>query len=121
MINTRHSTWAGSLFTWQLLVHAEEAPLQGEVVAVETWLWREIALIRNPAHGFCAQTGYNNCDAGVSIYGRQGKATKNGEEVGWFYNYPCDYAEHGGSEVSDPEGGIMVQPVYYSFCCCRKG
>ena len=30
----------------------EEAPLQVEVAAVETWLWREIALTRNPAHGF---------------------------------------------------------------------
>ena len=31
---------------------AGEAPLQGEEAAVETWSWREIALISNPAQGF---------------------------------------------------------------------
>ena len=52
MTNTRRTTWAGSLFTWRPLVLAEEAPLQEEAVAVETWFWREIALIRNPAQSF---------------------------------------------------------------------
>ena len=32
----------------------------------------------------CAQTAYN-CDAEVSIYGKKGKATKNGMIVGRFY------------------------------------
>ena len=52
IINTRHTTWVGSLFTWRPLVLAEGAPLQGEEVAVETWLWREMPLIRNPAQSF---------------------------------------------------------------------
>ena len=33
LINTLHSTWRGSLFTWQQQQPAEEAPLQEEVVA----------------------------------------------------------------------------------------
>lgn len=36
LINTQHSTWRGSLFTWQQQQPAGEAPLQEEAVAART-------------------------------------------------------------------------------------
>ena len=43
---------------------------------------------------------YSNCDAEVSIYGLNGKATENGQLVGRFYNFGCDRGDKGGYEVS---------------------
>ena len=70
----------------------------------------------------CAETQYRNCDAEVSIHGKTGKATKNGEKIGAFYNYECNRAANGGSEVSRSVSDITRFPdpyPYYSFCCCR--
>ena len=47
----------------------------------------------------CSQTIYANCDGEVSVYGRERKASKNGENVGYFYNYKCNSAANGGSEA----------------------
>ena len=68
----------------------------------------------------CAQTIFRNCDAEVSIYGKKGKATKNGMSVGSFYNYHCNNGGNGGSEVSSSDETVMNYGPYFSFCCCRK-
>ena len=68
----------------------------------------------------CAQTQYTNCDAEVSIYGKEGKATQNGQTVGWFYNYNCNEGSNGGNEASVSDENIMNYSGYFSFCCCRK-
>ena len=70
----------------------------------------------------CAQTVLGNCDAEVSIYGKKGKATKNGMIVGAFYNYGCNKGYFGGgTETSSSDESIMnyYQFPYFSFCCCR--
>ena len=71
------------------------------------------------------------------MYGRPGKAAQNGEVVGLFYNYPCNFADRGGSEASSPNEGIMDTPpppvfqlllllkgiiktTYVSFWCSQK-
>ena len=46
MISTLPTTWRGSLSTWRLLLPAEEAHLQGELVAVRTKWWPETELTR---------------------------------------------------------------------------
>ena len=85
-----------------------------------------VVLVRNTADKktcteLCSQTEFTNCDAEVSIHGRVGKATQNGQRVGSFYNYPCDYADNGGIEVTDAEEAVMSKTGwYYSFCCCQK-
>ena len=33
------------------------------------------------------------------MYGRERKASKNGETVGYFYNYKCNASASGGSEA----------------------
>ena len=48
----------------------------------------------------CAQITFRNCTAKVSIYGKKGKATKNGMIVGAFYNYAFNHGANAGSEVS---------------------
>ena len=69
----------------------------------------------------CAQTAYSNYDAEVSIYGKKGKATKNGMIVGAFYNYSCNHGTYGGNEVSSSDETVMnYDGGYFSFCCCRK-
>ncbi|PFX27606.1 hypothetical protein AWC38_SpisGene7670 [Stylophora pistillata] len=50
-----------------------------------------------------AASSYPNCDGEVSIYGRERKATQNGEMVGSFYNYKCGHGAKGGSEASYPD------------------
>ena len=82
-------------------------------------------MVRNTADGktcaqICAQTQFSNCDAEVSIYGKEGKATQNGQVVGYFYNYNCNYAPNGGSEASVSDETVMNFSSYFSFCCCRK-
>ena len=68
----------------------------------------------------CSQSSYPNCDGEVSVYGRERKATQNGEIVGSFFNYGCDYGLKGGSEATVDNETIMGSNVYFSFCCCRK-
>ena len=110
---------------WQSLHMAAAAACRGSTPSGGSGCCGNAVVARNDADKkscdeLCGQTVYNNCDAGVSIYGRQGKANENGEVVGSFYNYPCDYVEHGGSEASSPEINIINSSGYYSFCCCRK-
>ena len=61
----------------------------------------------------CAQTAYN-CDAEVSIYGKKGKATKNGMIVGRFYNNCCHHGANGGSKVSTSSSDETVITVIIS-------
>ena len=68
----------------------------------------------------CAASSYPNCDGEVSLYGRERKATENGEIVGSFYNYECDGAANRGREASSADQGVMSSSIYFSFCCCRK-
>ena len=46
MISTLRTTWRGSLSTWRLLLPAEVAQLQEELVAVTTRWWQETPLTR---------------------------------------------------------------------------
>lgn len=82
-------------------------------------------MVRNTANlktcgEICSQSSYPNCDGEVSIYGRERKATQNGEMVGSFYNYACSSPQNGGSEASSANEGVMSSSIYFSFCCCRK-
>ena len=111
---------------WQSLHMAAAAACRGSTPSGGSGCCGNVVLVRNTVEKkscqqLCAQTQYNNCDAEVSVHGRVGKATQNGQMVGSFYNYPCNYAENGGSEASNPDERIMGQTWYYSFCCCRKG
>ena len=96
----------------------------------EHGFWRHLVfsnafMVRNTADAktctqICSQTIYSNCDGEVSLYGRERKASKNGETVGFFYNYKCNYGANGGSEVSNADESVMGSGLYFSFCCCRK-
>ena len=46
MISTLPTTWRGSLSTWRLLLPAEVAHLQGDLVAVRTKWWQETPMTR---------------------------------------------------------------------------
>ena len=114
---------------WQSLHMAAACCLQRKHRHRRKWArWHNEVMVRNaPDKKTCAQicatTAFSNCDAEVSIYGRQGKATKNGQTVGAFYNYKCNHAVHGGSEVSSSDEKVMNYHYtypYFSFCCCRK-
>ncbi|XP_078372126.1 uncharacterized protein LOC144655703 [Oculina patagonica] len=113
---------------WQSLHMAAAAACRGSTSSGGTGCCDNAVLVRNAADKktcaqLCAQTSYSNCDAEVSIHGKTGKATRNGEQIGAFYNYECDHADNGGSEVSRPDTDITRFPdpyPYYSFCCCRK-
>ena len=65
------------------------------------------------------RSSYGHFDAEVSIAEKSGKATRNGELVGHFYNYPCGHANNGGSEASTSNNGAL-QFQFCSFCCCRR-
>ncbi|KAL9972564.1 hypothetical protein ACROYT_G018892 [Oculina patagonica] len=110
---------------WQSLHMAAAAACRGSTSS-ESGRHANVVRVRNAADKktcaqLCAQTKYN-CVAEVSIHGKTGKATQNGEIVGMFYNYKCDHANYGGSEVSRLVTDITRFPdpyPYYSFCCCR--
>ena len=45
----------------------------------------------------------------------------NGMIGGAFYNYDCNHAVNGGSEVSSSDETVINYSYpYFSFCCCRK-
>jgi len=114
--------------SWQSLHMAAAAACRGSTSSGGSGGTLNVVLVRNTADKkncaqICAQSPFRNCDAEVSIHGKTGKATKNGERIGAFYNYRCGHAANGGSEVSDPANYITRFPdlyPYYSFCCCRK-
>jgi len=113
---------------WQSLHMAAAAACRGSTASGGSGPWHNAVMVRNaPDKKTCAQicaaTAFSNCDAEVSILGSNGKATKNGQTVGAFYNYGCNRAVHGGSEVSSSDEKVInyrnFNP-YFSFCCCRK-
>lgn len=113
---------------WQSLHMAAAAACRGSTSSGGSGCCGNVVLVRNTADKktcaqICAQSPFHNCDAEVSIHGKTGKATKNGENIGAFYNYQCSKAANGGSEVSRSVSDITRFPdpyPYYSFCCCRK-
>lgn len=110
---------------WQSLHMSAAAACRGSTPSGGTGCCENVVLVRNTAEKktcreLCSQTPYTNCDAEVSLYGKEGKASQNGEMVGSFYNYKCDFGTHGGSEATRPEEAIFGVTWYYSFCCCRK-
>ncbi|XP_068673086.1 uncharacterized protein [Montipora foliosa] len=113
---------------WQSLHMAAAAACRGSTSSGGSGCCHNAVLVRNTADKktcaqICAQSPYRNCDAELSIHGKTGKATQNGEQIGAFYNYQCGTATWGGSEVSRSVTDITRYPdpyPYYSFCCCRK-
>ena len=113
---------------WQSLHMAAAAACRGSTSSGGTGCCGNVVLVRNTAEKktctqICAQSPFSNCDAEVSIHGKTGKATQNGEKIGAFYNYKCGPAANGGNEVSRSVSDITRFPdpyPYYSFCCCRK-
>ena len=111
---------------WQSLHMAAAAACRGSTSSGGTGCCPNQVMARNRADKkncaqICAQTAYRNCDAEVSIYGKKGKATKNGMVVGAFFNYHCHHSANGGSEASSSDETVMnYRHNYFSFCCCRK-
>lgn len=115
---------------WQALHVGAAAACRGSTATGGSGPWVNVVLNRNSrgpksCRQLCLESGhFPNCDAEVSIYGNVGKATENGQEVGWFYNYGCDqgYWNIGGEEASAPDTGIVniESGEAFSFCCCRK-
>ena len=112
---------------WQSLHIAAAAACRGSTPTGGRGNWPNAVLTRDVkaelnCAQLCSKTKYANCDAEVSIYGMNGKATENGQQVGSFYNYTCAGSLNGGSEVSSADEAIMgtTSSHYFSFCCCRK-
>ena len=110
---------------WQSVHMAAAAACRGSTPTGGSGCCQNHVMVRNTADKktcsqICSQSSYPNCDGEVSVYGRERKATKNGEIVGSFYNYRCNGALNGGSEASQVNEAIMSSSVYFSFCCCRK-
>ena len=99
-------------FAWQSLNMAAAAACRGSTASGRSGSWENNVMTRNTADRktcaqICAQTVFRNWDAEVSIYGKKGKATKNGMIVGAFYNYDCNHAVNGGSEESSFDETVM--------------
>ena len=110
---------------WQSLHMAAAAACRGSTPTGGSGCCGNAVLVRNTndlrtCSQICAQSSYPNCDAEVSVYGRERKASKNGEMVGLFYNYKCNSGQNGGSEASTANEAVMGYSGYFGFCCCRK-
>ena len=112
---------------WQSLHMAAAAACRGSTASggggcCDNKVMTRNAPDRKTCAQICAKTVYRNCDAELSIYGKKGKATKNGMIVGAFYNYGCNNASGwGATEVSSSDETVMNYSYpYFSFCCCRK-
>lgn len=110
---------------WQSLHMAAAAACRGSTSTGGSGCCANMVMVRNTANlktcaQICSQSSYPNCDGEVSIYGRERRATQNGEIVGSFYNYACNSPQNGGSEASSADEGVMSSSTYFSFCCCRK-
>ena len=110
---------------WQSLHMAAAAACRGSTPSGGKGCCPNKVIVKNEGDSkdcakICAASSYPNCDAEVSIYGRERKASKNGEIVGSFYNYSCNRSSNAGSEVSSSDQGVMSESFYFSFCCCRK-
>ena len=114
---------------WQALHAAAAAACRGSTPTGGSGPWVNTVLSRSSSGSkSCTQlciesTYYTNCDAELSIYGKQGKATSNGQGVGSFYNYHCgaSHQGYGGNEAEAQEEDIIgFGQGAFSFCCCRK-
>lgn len=110
---------------WQSLHMAAAAACRGGTASGGSGCCQNAVMVRNTADAktctqICSQTIYSNCDGEVSVYGRERKASKNGETVGYFYNYKCNAGANGGSEASNSDESVMGYSGYFSFCCCRR-
>lgn len=87
-----------------------------------------VVLLRNAREGktcrqLCAASWASRCEGEVSIWGTARRGTKNGQEVGNYYNYGCDYGYNGGNEAfASPESIARNHydghQYYFSYCCC---
>ena len=80
---------------WQSLHMAAAAACRGSTPTGGSGCCANGVLARNVASGrncaqICAKSSFPNCDGEVSVYGKEGKAKKNGEVVGYYYNYNCN-------------------------------
>ena len=114
---------------WQALHAAAAAACRGSTPTGGSGSWVNIVLSRNSAgtkscKQLCIESKYwTICDAELSIYGKKGKATTNGQGVGSFYNYKCTAARqsYGGNEaLARQEEIFSFGRGAYSYCCCRK-
>ena len=111
---------------WQSLHMAAAAACRGSTSSGGRGCCQNSVMARNTGDKkscaeICAETVFTNCDADVSVYGKKGKATKNGMVVGAFYNYGCSGSANGGDEVSVSDETVIDHSMhYFSFCCCRK-
>ena len=127
LLDAGYDKYSAYDLAWQSLHMAAAAACGGSTASGGTGCCGNKVMTRNAADKktcaqICAQTAYRNCDAEVSIYGKKGKATKNGMIVGTFYNYSCSHKTWGGSEASSSEETVMnyTRRAYFGFCCCRK-
>ena len=107
---------------WMSIHAAAAAACRGSTTSGGTGCCANKVRVRNTSSGLtctqiCSDEG-ENCDAEVSVWGRPGKATANGEEVGRFYNYQCSGSSNGGSEASTQNSTVLTSG-YWSYCCCR--
>ena len=91
---------------------AAAAACRGSTASGGTGCCKNAFIVRNTADAktciqIFLQTIYSNCDGEVSLYGRERKASKNGETVGYFYNYKCNAGANGGSEASNSDESVM--------------
>ena len=87
-----------------------------------------VVLLRNArehktCRQLCSMSWANHCDGEVSIWGTVGKGIKNGQEVGNYYNYGCDYGYNGGNEAFSQAKSISKEhenghQYFFSYCCC---
>ncbi|MBT9555514.1 MAG: hypothetical protein IV100_05760 [Myxococcales bacterium] len=117
------SNQADNAIGWMTIHASAAAACRGSTASGGTGCCGNSVRVRNTSSALtctqiCSGAG-ETCDAEVSVWGRAGKATANGELVGSFYNYGCGNAGNGGSEVNAADGDAQTAG-YWSFCCCRK-
>ena len=127
LLDAGYDKYSAYDLAWQSLHMAAAAACRGSTASGGSGYWDNKVMIRNTADKkncgqICAQTAFRICDAEVSIYGKKGKATKNGMIVGAFYNYGCNKDYNGGSEASSSDETVInyTSKSYFSFCCCRS-
>lgn len=120
---------AGHGVAWQALHMAAAAACRGSTATGGSGSHVNAVLNRNSrgpksCRQLCAESKFFTvCDAEVSVNGFEGKATKNGQLVGQFYNYKCNLGNSGwgGNEASAKDEDIVhFNEGAFSFCCCRK-
>ena len=91
------TTWLGSLSTWRLLLPAEVALLQEELVAVTTKWCQETPLTGRVVLRFVPRLFPATVPQRFLYMEKKGTATKNGMTVGAFYNYACNHRANTGT------------------------